>query len=56
MKKAILKIFVFRKGLLQLSISVLAACIQNEILEQLLQHAQSSFILLWTCVFSSTLE
>lgn len=39
MEKAILKNFVFSKGLLQLSISVLVACIRNEILQQLPQHA-----------------
>lgn len=56
MRKVILKYFVFGEGLLQWSISVLVARIQNEILQQLLQHVQRSFIRLWTCVFSSILE
>lgn len=56
MKNTILKNSVFCKGLLQLSISVFVTCIENEILQQLFQHTQRSFILLWPCVFSSTLE
>lgn len=38
-KTPILKNSVFSKGLLQLSISVLVPCIENEILQQLFQHA-----------------
>lgn len=50
MKKADLKNSVFCKGVLQWKISIRVACIQNEILQQLLPYSQRSFILLWTRV------